>query len=98
MKQLHLYWRFHQVMWRVVKRVIGTGFRCEKCEVMLVGTLVTHRRFLGRNRGTYGPAIQAGKNSFPFPGHSTPIAQLYCCGTLPSLELGFLLSLQVVQS
>ena len=38
-----------------------------------------------RNRGTYGPAVQAGSDTFP--GHSTPIAQLYCCGdsTFPGI-------------
>ncbi|CAL5329809.1 unnamed protein product [Camellia sinensis] len=38
-----------------------------------------------KNRGTYGPAIQAGKGTFP--GHSTLIPQLYCCGdsTFPGM-------------
>jgi len=72
-------------MWRAVERAIGAGFSRDKCEVKLVGTPLTHQRFLRRNRGTYGPAIEAGKNSFP--GHSTPIPQLYCCGdsTFPGI-------------
>ncbi|KAF5951940.1 hypothetical protein HYC85_009884 [Camellia sinensis] len=45
------------VLWRSVERVVGPGFNCEKCEVKLVGTPLTHRRFLRMNRGTYGPAI-----------------------------------------
>lgn len=77
--------RLHQVMWRAVERVLGSSFSREKCEVKQVGTPLTHKRFLRRNRGTYGPAIQAGKDSFP--GHSTPIEQLYCCGdsTFPGI-------------
>lgn len=74
-----------EVMWRAVERALGPGFSREKCEVKLVGTPLTHKRFLRRNRGTYGPAIEAGKNTFP--GHSTPISQLYCCGdsTFPGI-------------
>ncbi|GMP39437.1 hypothetical protein CsSME_00010272 [Camellia sinensis var. sinensis] len=74
-----------EVLWRAVERAVGPGFDREKCEVKLVGTPLTHRRFLRRNRGTYGPAIQAGKGTFP--GHSTPIPQLYCCGdsTFPGI-------------
>ncbi|KAL9676699.1 hypothetical protein QQ045_004916 [Rhodiola kirilowii] len=65
-----------EVLWRAVERALGPKFRREKCEVKLVGTPLTHERFLRRNRGTFGPA--AGKNSFP--GHPTPIPQLFCCG------------------
>ncbi|ESR44830.1 hypothetical protein CICLE_v10002670mg [Citrus x clementina] len=67
-----------KVIWRAVERALGPGFSRDKCDVKLVGTPLTHQRFLRRNRGTYGPAIQAGKETFP--GHSTPIPQLYCCG------------------
>ncbi|XP_023553449.1 prolycopene isomerase, chloroplastic [Cucurbita pepo subsp. pepo] len=74
-----------EVMWRAVERALGPGFKREKCEVKLVGSPLTHQRFLRRNRGTYGPAIEAGKGTFP--GHSTPIPQLYCCGdsTFPGI-------------
>nr|XP_043621905.1 prolycopene isomerase 1, chloroplastic isoform X2 [Erigeron canadensis] len=74
-----------EVMWKAVERSLGPGFSRDKCEVKLVGTPLTHQRFLRRNRGTYGPAIQAGKDSFP--GHPTPIPQLYCCGdsTFPGI-------------
>lgn len=74
-----------KVMWRAVERALGPGFKREKCEVSLVGTPLTHQRFLRRNRGTYGPAIEAGKGTFP--GHSTPIPQLMCCGdsTFPGI-------------
>ncbi|KAM7265817.1 hypothetical protein ACFE04_003500 [Oxalis oulophora] len=74
-----------EVMWKAVERVLGPGFNRDKCDVKLVGTPLTHERFLRRSRGTYGPAIQAGKGTFP--GHSTPISQLYCCGdsTFPGI-------------
>lgn len=74
-----------EVLWRAVERALGPGFDREKCEVKMVGTPLTHQRFLRRNRGTYGPAIEAGKNTFP--GHPTPIPQLYCCGdsTFPGI-------------
>lgn len=74
-----------QVIWKAVERALGPGFRRESCEVKLVGTPLTHRRFLRRNRGTYGPAIKAGEATFP--GHSTPIPQLFCCGdsTFPGI-------------
>ncbi|KAL3367825.1 hypothetical protein AABB24_008941 [Solanum stoloniferum] len=74
-----------EVMWKAVEKALGPGFNREKCEVKLVGTPLTHQRFLRRNRGTYGPAILAGKGTFP--GHSTPIPQLMCCGdsTFPGI-------------
>ena len=69
-----------------MERAVGPGFDREKYEVKLVGTPLTHRRLLRRNRGTYGPSIQAGKGTFP--GHSTPIPQLYCCGDSTFLGIG----------
>lgn len=74
-----------EVLWKAVERALGPGFSRENCEVKLVGTPLTHKRFLRRNRGTYGPAIKAGEATFP--GHSTPIPQLFCCGdsTFPGI-------------
>ncbi|KAJ0010407.1 hypothetical protein Pint_33595 [Pistacia integerrima] len=73
------------VMWKAVEHGLGPGFSCDKYDVKMVGTSLTHPRFLRRNRGTYGPAIQAGEDTFP--GHSTPIPQLYTCGdsTFPGI-------------
>ncbi|KAJ7299154.1 hypothetical protein O6H91_Y294300 [Diphasiastrum complanatum] len=67
-----------EVMWKAVERVLGPNFSREKCDVKLVGTPLTHERFLRRYHGTYGPAIQAGKASFPGP--MTSVNGLYCCG------------------
>ena len=51
----------------------------------LIGTPLTHARFLRRYQGTYGPAIAAGKGMFP--GCRTPIAGLYRVGdsTMPGI-------------
>ena len=74
-----------QVMWKAVELALGPKFSREKCDVKLVGTPLTHKRFLRRNRGTYGPAIKAGEATFP--GQATPIPQLFCCGdsTFPGI-------------
>ena len=39
-----------------------------------VGTPLTHRHFLRRHQGSYGPGIRAGKGTFPGP--STPLPGL----------------------
>ena len=74
-----------QVMWQALERVIP-DIR-SRCEVTLVGTPLTHKRFLRRHRGSYGPAIEAGKALFP--GANTPIPGLLCCGdsTFPGIGL-----------
>ncbi|KAL6638706.1 hypothetical protein ACP70R_023817 [Stipagrostis hirtigluma subsp. patula] len=74
-----------EVMWKAVELALGPRFSREKCDVKMVGTPLTHKRFLRRNRGTYGPAIKAGEATFP--GQATPIPQLFCCGdsTFPGI-------------
>ena len=74
-----------EVMWQALERIIP-DIR-SRCEVKLVGTPLTHERFLRRYRGSYGPAIRAGKDLFPGPG--TPISGLLCCGdsTFPGIGL-----------
>lgn len=74
-----------EVMWRALERIIP-DIR-ERCEVTLVGTPLTHERFLRRHNGTYGPAISA-KNSL-FPSSRTPLPGLFCCGdsTFPGIGL-----------
>jgi phytoene dehydrogenase-like protein len=73
------------VMWQALERVIPDVRR--RVEVELVGTPLTHERFLRRYRGSYGPAIAAGKGWFP--GSRTPISGLWCCGdsTFPGIGL-----------
>lgn len=74
-----------QVMWQALERIIPDIQ--SRCEVTLVGTPLTHERFLRCDRGSYGPAIQAGKALFPAP--TTPLAGLWCCGdsTFPGIGL-----------
>ena len=66
-----------QVMWSALERIIP-DIR-ERCELTLVGTPLTHERFLRCHRGTYGPAWKAGEAMFP--NSLTPINGLYCCGS-----------------
>jgi len=57
----------------------------QRITLELIGTPLTHARFLRRYQGTYGPAIAAGKGSFPGP--QTPISGLYRVGdsTMPGI-------------
>jgi phytoene dehydrogenase-like protein len=74
-----------EVMWQALERVIPDIY--QRCEVTLVGTPLTHERFLRRHRGSYGPAISAAQSMFPTG--TTPLAGLYCCGdsTFPGIGL-----------
>jgi phytoene dehydrogenase-like protein len=74
-----------EVMWQALERMIP-DIR-SRCDLTLVGTPLTHERYLRRHRGTYGPAIAAGKAIFPGP--KTPIQGLLCCGdsTFPGIGL-----------
>jgi phytoene dehydrogenase-like protein len=74
-----------EIMWKALERVI-LDVR-SRCEVTLIGTPLTHARYLRRHRGSYGPGIAAGKGFFP--GGKTPIDGLWCCGdsTFPGIGL-----------
>ncbi|GJP43455.1 hypothetical protein CLOM_g2914 [Closterium sp. NIES-68] len=74
-----------EVMWKAVERVLGPGFSRDQCDLALVGTPLTQGRYLRRHRGTYGPAIKAGSGTFP--GSTTPLPGLFCCGdsTFPGI-------------
>lgn len=74
-----------EVMWQALERIIP-DIR-SRCEVSLVGTPLTHERFLRRHRGTYGPGIRAGTGLFPGP--KTKIPGLLCCGdsTFPGIGM-----------
>lgn len=52
-------------LWSVLEKVIS-DIRQRSMHYQ-VGIPLTHKRFLNRHRGTYGPAIYAGEASFPFP-------------------------------
>jgi phytoene dehydrogenase-like protein len=74
-----------EVLWRAIERVIPDVR--DRAEVTLVGTPLTHERFLRRHQGSYGPGIVAGQGIFPGP--KTPIKGLLCCGdsTFPGIGL-----------
>eukprot|EP00977_Amphora_coffeiformis_P025028 scaffold17996_cov194-Amphora_coffeaeformis.AAC.14 len=65
-----------QFLWKMLEQVIP-DIR-ERATCFRVGTPLTHKRFLRRHMGSYGPAIRADEGSFPFPG--TPIKGLLVCG------------------
>lgn len=72
-----------RVLWQAVEKVIPDIH--DRIEISMVGTPLTHEKFLRRYRGTYGPAIIAGE--MQFPGHTTSIKGLYRCGdsTFPGI-------------
>lgn len=72
-------------LWKQVERVVPKAR--ERAEISMVGTPLTHQRFLRRKSGTYGPRVEAGKQSLP--GHKTPLNDFYLCGdfTYPGIGL-----------
>ena len=58
------------MLWRALERVIPDVR--ERAELCLVGSPLTHERYLNRHRGTYGPAISAADGSFPGPQTEIP--------------------------
>ncbi|KAI3428469.1 hypothetical protein D9Q98_007294 [Chlorella vulgaris] len=65
-----------QCLWQALERIIPDVR--QRTEVKLVGTPLTHERYLRRYKGTYGPAISASTGSFP--GAGTLLPGLYRCG------------------
>jgi phytoene dehydrogenase-like protein len=72
-----------EVLWQTLEKVIP-DIR-DRVKLKLVGTPLTHERYLRRSEGTYGPAIRAGRDSFP--GAASEIPGLLCCGdsTMPGI-------------
>ncbi|HEY9748081.1 MAG TPA: NAD(P)/FAD-dependent oxidoreductase [Allocoleopsis sp.] len=73
-----------QTLFRALERVIP-DLR-DRIVLELIGTPLTHARYLRRYQGTYGPAIAAGQGMFPGP--QTPIAGLYRVGDSTSPGIG----------
>ncbi|HEY9877818.1 MAG TPA: NAD(P)/FAD-dependent oxidoreductase [Leptolyngbyaceae cyanobacterium] len=63
-------------LYRALERVIPDVR--SRVVLELIGTPLTHQRYLRRHQGTYGPAIAAGQGVFP--GSATPIAGLFRVG------------------
>ena len=74
-----------EIMWQALERVIPDVRT--RTELTLIGTPLTHKRYLRRHHGTYGPAHRAGKALFP--GSTTPLSGLLCCGdsTFPGIGI-----------
>ncbi|MBE9046695.1 NAD(P)/FAD-dependent oxidoreductase [Pleurocapsales cyanobacterium LEGE 10410] len=74
-----------EIMWQGLERVIP-DIR-DRVELTLIGTPLTHKRYLRRHHGSYGPAHRAGKALFP--GSTTPLSGLLCCGdsTFPGIGI-----------
>ncbi|MGB3202736.1 MAG: NAD(P)/FAD-dependent oxidoreductase [Nodosilinea sp.] len=72
-------------LWRALERIIPNVR--QRVEVELVGTPLTHERFLRCHRGSYGPAISVQEGLFPGP--KTPLKGLLCVGgsTFPGIGL-----------
>lgn len=72
-------------LWQALERVIPDVR--QRVEVELVGTPLTHERFLRCHRGSYGPAISVQDGLFPGP--QTPLEGLLCVGgsTFPGIGL-----------
>lgn len=72
-----------QSLFRALEKVIPDVR--DRITLELIGTPLTHARYLRRDRGTYGPAIAAGKGNFP--SIYTPISGLYRVGdsTMPGI-------------
>ncbi|MBP0000046.1 MAG: FAD-dependent oxidoreductase [Cyanobacteria bacterium SID2] len=72
-----------EVLWKAIERIVPDAR--DRVDLSLVGTPLTHARFLRRHRGTYGPAISAEQGLFP--SGKTPISGFWCCGdsTFPGI-------------
>mmetsp|Transcript_25062 Transcript_25062/g.83337 ORF Transcript_25062/g.83337 Transcript_25062/m.83337 type:complete len:239 (+) Transcript_25062:1369-2085(+) len=75
-----------EVLWRAVERQIPDVR--ERATVTMVGTPLTHERFLRRDAGTYGPFLRATDGQLPGPKLSA-CDGLLCCGdsTFPGIGM-----------
>ncbi|KAF5837057.1 hypothetical protein DUNSADRAFT_4890 [Dunaliella salina] len=72
-------------LWQALEKVIPDIRK--RAELTLIGTPLTHERFLNTHRGTYGPGISASESPGGWPGPKTPVPGLYVCGasTMPGI-------------
>jgi phytoene dehydrogenase-like protein len=73
------------VLWEAIERQIPDVR--QRAKVTLVGTPLTHERFLQRERGSYGPFLSATDGMLPMQGTSCP--GFFCCGdsTFPGIGM-----------
>ena len=69
-----------QVLWKAVEKIIPDVRK--RCEITMVGTPVTQKRFLRRARGTYGGTgwISEDQDNIPITSASTPLPGLLVVG------------------
>jgi len=68
-------------LWKALEKVIP-DIR-ERAEVTLVGTPLTHQRFVRRHKGTYGPGLNVGQTNLYTGGAAGPqtgVPNLLACG------------------
>ena len=76
-------------LWAAIERRVPNIRDPGACKVVQVGTPLTHKRFLRRYRGNYGPAIAAGNPAkMEFPPVTTPLPGLYRCGDSTTAGIG----------
>ena len=76
-------------LWDAIKRRVPNIEEEGVCKVVQVGTPLTHKRFLRRHRGNYGPAIAAGNPAkLEFPPVTTPLEGYYRCGDSTTAGIG----------
>jgi carotene isomerase len=68
----------YRALEKIIPSIRGNYGKPSPVVLELIGTPLTHQRFLRRFRGTYGPAIKVGEGMFP--GCTTPIQGLYRVG------------------
>ena len=73
------------LLWEAIERQIPDVR--QRAKVTLVGTPLTHERFLRRERGSYGPFLSATDGMLPMQG--TGCAGFFCCGdsTFPGIGM-----------
>lgn len=71
-------------LWKAIERSIPDVR--SRVIVQLEASPLTHMRFNRRYKGTFGPALRAGKEKFPYP--KTEIEGLLCCGDSVFPDIG----------
>ncbi|CAN0251617.1 unnamed protein product [Discosporangium mesarthrocarpum] len=66
-----------EALWKAVERIVP-DIRV-RAKTALIGSPLTHERYLRRSFGTYGPAFEEGAKDYPTPT-DIPIAKFYSCG------------------
>ena len=76
-----------EVLWRAIERQIPDVRARAVGGLTLVGTPLTHERFLRRSYGTYGAFVRAGSGQLPM--QATLLPGLVCCGdsTFPGIGM-----------